>query len=337
MSWGIELAERGFVPDPLARWGMRRLLAERLRESRSVETAEVVQQMRRGPIALETVSANAQHYEVPASFFETVLGEHLKYSCCYWPEGTDSLDDAEALALAQVAERAGIEDGMEVLDLGCGWGSLTLWIAKHYPNCRILAVSNSGSQGDFIRRRLEERGLGNGAVRTADMNDFDPDRTFDRVVSIEMFEHARNYARLLERIAGWLAPEGRLFVHVFCHRERPYFFEDRGSGDWIARHFFTGGVMPSETLMEHFAGPVDLEARWKLDGTHYERTARAWLARLDARREQALQALASDPGGDPERALNRWRLFFLACAEMFGYNRGREWFVSQTLWSKGAV
>lgn len=336
MRWGIELAERGLVPDFLVRQGIRGLLRERLRQIRCGPAApEVVERLRREPIAAGTGSANAQHYEVPAAFFEAVLGRRLKYSACHWPDGTRSLDEAECAALAQVCRRAGVEDGMKVLDLGCGWGALAFWVAERYPSCRVHAVSNSRSQGDFIRRRARDRGLDNITVGMADLNRFRPRERFDRVMSIEMFEHVRNHARLLDRVARWLRPEGRLFVHHFCHRSRPYLFEDRDPGDWIARHFFTGGVMPSETLLDHFAGPVRLERRWRVNGRHYRRTAQAWLANLDRRRDAARAAFLPAPGPGADRWLRRWRLFFLATAEMFGWGRGREWFVSHSLWSPG--
>ncbi|MYD69298.1 MAG: class I SAM-dependent methyltransferase [Acidobacteria bacterium] len=335
----LEAAERGWIPDPVLRHGIRVLLRERLHEIRSApeSAAALVERMRQGPLAIDTRAANAQHYEVPAAFFEAVLGRHLKYSSGYWPPGTDSLDEAESAALDLACARAGVEDGMQVLDLGCGWGSLALWIARRYPGCLVSAVSNSRSQGAFIMERVRARNLRNVAVHVADLNDFQPDRTFDRVISIEMFEHMRNYARLLDRVAHWLGRDGRLFVHVFCHRSQPYFFEDRGPGDWMARHFFTGGVMPSETLMDHFAGPVRLEQRWRLSGTHYERTARAWLANLDYRANEVRAILATAHGADADRWLRRWRLFFLACAELFGYDGGEEWFVSHSLWSRGRI
>ena len=336
MRWAIGLAERGLVPDGLIRHGIRRLVRERLRQVRAAPEPEdvLVTRMREGPLATDTGAANAQHYEVPAAFFKAVLGRHRKYSCGYWPESAASLDDAEAAALALVCERAGVRNGMEVLDLGCGWGSLALWIGERYPDCRVLAVSNSRSQARFITQAARVRGLARVAARTADVNDFRPGGTFDRVISVEMFEHVRNHAVLLERIARWLAPEGRLFVHHFCHRSRPYFFEDRGPGDWIARNFFTGGLMPSERLLDHAAGSLQLEERWRLSGTHYQRTAEAWLANLDRRQSEVRAILAAASSADADRRLRRWRLFFLACAETFGYREGREWFVSHSRWSR---
>jgi len=335
MQWALNLAEQGWLPDPLVRLGIRRLLDTRIQEINSDphSSADFAEQMRHGPLAIETDRANEQHYEVPPEFFLTVLGSHLKYSGCYWPAGATSLDEAEAATLEMTCTRAEIEDGMEVLDLGCGWGSLSLWIAQHFPKCRVTSVSNSAPQGEFIRQRARAQGLTNIDVLTADMNDFQAAKTFDRIVSIEMFEHMRNYSLLLERVAGWLEPDGKLFVHIFCHRSRPYLFEDEGPGDWMARHFFTGGLMPSEHLMDEFAGPVRLERRWRVDGTHYEKTALAWLANMDRNKDAIRPLFESVYGSDAERWFHRWRMFFLACAELFGYDDGEEWFVSHSLWA----
>jgi cyclopropane-fatty-acyl-phospholipid synthase len=338
MQWTLNLAENGWLPDPVIKAGIRRLLRERISSINSDPslTAELTRQMKESPIALETDTANDQHYELPPGFFQMALGRHLKYSGCYWPEGTGSLDDAETAALEQTCERAGIRNGMKILDLGCGWGSLSLWIAKRYPNCRITSVSNSAPQGDFIRQRAGERDLGNIEVLTADMTTFQIAQTFDRIVSVEMFEHMRNYSALLERVANWLEPDGKLLVHIFCHREHPYFFEDNGAGDWMARHFFTGGLMPSERLMEEFSGPFSLEERWRVNGNHYQKTALAWLDNMDRNRYRILAIFAETYGkADAERWFHRWRMFFLACAELFGYNDGEEWFVSHSLWSLG--
>ncbi|MDH3524200.1 MAG: cyclopropane-fatty-acyl-phospholipid synthase family protein [Acidobacteriota bacterium] len=336
MQWTLNLAENGWLPDPAVKAGIRRLLRGRISSIRSDPhgIAELTRQMRASPIALATDAANDQHYELPPRFFELALGRHLKYSGCYWPAGTESLDAAEAAALEQTCRRAGIRDGMRILDLGCGWGSLSLWIGERYPNCRITSVSNSAGQGDFIRERALERGIRNLEVLTADMNAFQAARTFDRIVSVEMFEHMRNYEVLLARLAGWLEPDGRLFVHVFCHREHPYFFEDEGAGDWMARHFFTGGLMPSERLMEEFSGPLRLAERWRVNGRHYRKTALAWLGNIDRNREEILAIFTATYGpADATRWFHRWRMFFLACAELFGFNDGEEWFVSHSLWS----
>ncbi|MDH3253975.1 MAG: cyclopropane-fatty-acyl-phospholipid synthase family protein [Acidobacteriota bacterium] len=337
MQWTLELAETGFLPDAAVRVGIRRLLQGRIKSILSDRQSEaLLRDMRRGPIAIETDTANEQHYELPPEFFQIVLGRHLKYSGCYWPEGTESLGAAEAAALEQTCTRADLRDGMRILDLGCGWGSLSLWIGERYPHCQITSVSNSAPQGAFIRGRASERGLENIEVMTADMNTFQPRATFDRIVSVEMFEHMRNYSALLDRLSTWLEPQGKLFVHIFCHHSRPYFFEDAGPSDWMARYFFTGGLMPSEHLMDEFAGPVRLDERWRVNGRHYEKTALAWLANMDRNRVEILRLFAATYGKtDAKRWFHRWRLFFLACAELFGYADGEEWFVSQSLWSRG--
>jgi len=272
----VELCERGLVPDVLARHGMRRLMAERLRdeahggpEAAHLRQRARIQAWRTGPLAIDTAAANTQHYEVPAAFYQKVLGPNLKYSSAYYPPGTQDLGEAEAAALRLVCDRAGLEDGMSVLELGCGWGSLTLWMARHFPGIRITAVSNSHSQRRFIEAQAEARGLGNVRVVTADINHFSPESTFDRVVSVEMFEHVRNHEALFARIRSWLRPDGRLFCHVFAHREYAYPFEADGDGDWMARLFFTGGIMPSENLFLNYQRDLVLEAQWRLAGTHY--------------------------------------------------------------------
>ena len=333
MRWILDQVERGRVPDPLIRLGIRRLLRQRLREIEGADAAVLIDHMRSAPVAVHPAAANEQHYELPAEFFRRVLGPRLKYSCCTWPEGVDSLAAAEEAALAETCERAGLADGIEVLELGCGWGSLALRMAERYRSGRILAVSNSHAQRRFIRAAAAERGLGNLEVVTADMNDFDPaGRHFDRVVSVEMFEHMRNYRELLARIASWLAPGGRLFVHVFCHRRTPYLFEDRGPSDWMARHFFTGGLMPSANLFRHFEDDLVTEECWRVDGEHYARTLEAWLAELDRRRRPVLERFAATYGAaDAERWLHRWRLFLLSCAELFAYRGGSDWLVAHTL------
>jgi len=325
----IGVAEKIWFPDTVARWGIRRLCRERLRELTPGATDRLVMRMNEAPIAIATGAANDQHYEVPASFFECVLGTHLKYSCGYWTETTSGIDESEAAMLALCAERAGIRDGMRVLDLGCGWGSMSLWIAEAFPRCFVTAVSNSASQRRFIESRASRRGLENLEVLTADMNSFRPEGRFDRVVSIEMFEHMRNYGRLLKQIAGFLEPEGRLFVHVFCHREHAYFFEDDGRGDWMARNFFTGGLMPSVDLLSRFDRDLEVEEQWRVPGSHYQKTSNAWLERLDQRRETVRAILADGYGEDSaDRWMQRWRLFFMACAESFGFDNGNEWHVA---------
>ena len=336
MKAAVELAERGLLPRPMVRWGIRRLLRDRLQAERQrhepdreLALEEWLEQMRSAPIALVPEAANEQHYEVPAAFYELVLGPHLKYSSCYYEQADSTLGQAEAAMLAKTCERAELRDGQRVLELGCGWGSLTLWMAEHYPASQIVAVSNSASQREHILARARARGLHNLEVRTCDMNAFETDERFDRVVSVEMFEHMRNWEALLGKIAGWLVEDGRLFIHVFAHARYAYPFVDRGSGDWMSRMFFTGGMMPSDDLMERVRSPLEVEEHWAVEGTHYARTSEHWLDNLDARRAEALVVLGQTYGeSEAERWLERWRLFFLACAELFAHDHGREWIVS---------
>jgi cyclopropane-fatty-acyl-phospholipid synthase len=330
------LLERGIVPDPLLRLGIRRMLKSRLEEEAAADAEEtarrrarLAERMRASPIALSTEAANVQHYEVPPEFFRLVLGARLKYSSCLFPEGVENLDRAEEAMLALTCERAQIAEGHEVLELGCGWGSLTLWMAERYPGARITAVSNSRHQRAFIEGEARRRGLSNVAVVTADMNSFFASATYDRVVSVEMFEHMRNWPRLLERIASWMRRDARLFLHVFSHRAVAYPFEDRGAADWMARQFFTGGLMPSDDLLLDFSEHVEVEERWRVSGLHYARTAEAWLANLDRRRVKVLELFSRAEGpAAARRRYNAWRVFFLACAELFGYRGGSEWIVS---------
>jgi cyclopropane-fatty-acyl-phospholipid synthase len=337
VSVAIALAERGFVPDPLLRLGIRGLLRRR-REQESARaavpgaTAAWLEQMASAPIALETGAANAQHYEVPRAFFETVLGPQLKYSSCLFEPGVETLADAEEAMLALTAERAEIADGQDVLELGCGWGSLTLWLARHFPNSRITGVSNSSSQRKTILERARALGLDNVAIVTADVNHFTPRAVFDRVVSVEMFEHVRNWQALLERVYGWLVPEGRLFLHYFAHRTFSYPFETAASDDWMGKHFFSGGMMPSLGLLRQLHIPFRVEREWEVSGRHYARTAEAWLANLDDAAAGLSELFALELGStEARRQVQRWRLFFLACAESFGFDAGREWLVRHAL------
>ncbi|MCF7981121.1 MAG: cyclopropane-fatty-acyl-phospholipid synthase family protein [Pseudomonadales bacterium] len=338
----VELTESGYVPDRLVRHGIRKLLRQRLEEIHASDIEQMaeqqhafIQHMNNADIALLPELANEQHYDVPQEFYQGVLGPHGKYSCCYWSDGVNKLKDAEQAGLELTCEHAAIEDGMNILELGCGWGSLTLWMADRYPNSSITAVSNSKSQGEFIRKRARKRGFNNVEIITADMNDFETDKQFDRVVSVEMFEHIRNYRELFKRIHGWVAAEGKFFMHIFVHRTVPYLFEDKDSSDWMSRYFFSGGMMPSDDLPMHFQEELKIEKRWRWNGRHYQKTSEAWLQNLDANHDTLWPVLENTYGHDFAKMwFMRWRMFFLAVAELFGYRDGNEWFVSHYLFNK---
>ncbi len=290
---------------------------------------DLLDELRASPIAIETQAANSQHYEVPARFFELCLGKRLKYSSCYYRRGDETLEQAEEAMLALYGERAELADGQRILELGCGWGSLTLWMAERFPNARITGVSNSRGQREHILARAAARGLANVEIVTSDVNVLAFDRRFDRVVSVEMFEHMRNYAHLFRRIAGWMEPDARLFVHIFCHRELMYPFETQGQGNWMGRYFFTGGLMPAADTLLHFQDELVLQQQWRLSGAHYEMTANHWLANQDAQREQVLRVLGETYGEhEATRWAQRWRIFWMACAELFGYDGGNQWLVA---------
>jgi cyclopropane-fatty-acyl-phospholipid synthase len=338
----IDWAERGWMPDRAVRWGIRRLLAARLRleRGRSKEEAlrrksDFVESCKRGSIAQAVKLANEQHYEVPSDFYLRVLGPRLKYSSCLWNDDVRDLRAAEEAMLRLTCERAEIRDGMEILELGCGWGSLSLWMAEQYPNSRILAVSNSRTQKAHIDEQARIRGFSERLqIVTCDMNDFDVKRRFDRVVSVEMFEHMRNHEALLRRVSQWLGDEGKLFVHIFVHRELAYPFEVDGDNDWMARHFFTGGIMPSFDWFRHFATDLRLEQAWAVNGQHYAKTLEAWLQQLDDQRDELEAIFQGTYGADASVRLNRWRIFLMACAELFDYAEGTEWHVGHYLLGK---
>ena len=327
----ITAFESAPLPDPIRRaavnllvGGARRSLAGAPADANTVFARE----MAAFPIALHTAAANDQHYELPAAFFTRVLGPHLKYSSCLYPTGVEDLERAEALALAETCLHADLKDGQQILELGCGWGSLSLWMAEAYPCARILSVSNSGSQRAFIEARAAERGLSNLQVITADMNVFTTDLRFDRVVSVEMFEHMANWRALLTRVHGWLKPDGALFLHVFSHARAPYRFDVDDPADWIAQHFFTGGIMPSHALIHAFSDLFTVEADWRWSGEHYARTAEDWLANFDRNAAEIGAVLREVYGRDARLWARRWRLFFMATAGLFGHAGGREWGVS---------
>ena len=335
--------ESGLVPDTMVRAGIRRLLDRRRNEIRSGDvehasrvTNRFVERMNDSPIALVPESANEQHYEVPAAFFAEVLGARRKYSCCYWPQHVTGLDEAETAALAMTAERAGIGSGMQVLDLGCGWGALSLWLAEHYPDTRVTSVSNSASQRDYILSVARDRGLDNIAAQVCDMNDFAaPAGTYDRIVSLEMFEHMRNWGILFAKIDRWLKPDGLFFLHIFVHRTTPYEYVDRGDSDWMSRYFFAGGMMPSAALPLRFARHLAIDRRWAWNGKHYAKTCNAWLARMDSRKAAIIPILCDTYGAaEADRWWIRWRMFFMACAELFATGSGDEWFVGHYRFGK---
>jgi cyclopropane-fatty-acyl-phospholipid synthase len=335
----IDWCERGLIPDFLTRIGIRRLCRQRLREEysgdwRTRQTA-FVEQLRHSAVAIETQAANEQHYELPPEFFLYSLGKRLKYSSCYYPRGEESLDQAEEAMLKLYGERAELSDGQRILELGCGWGSLTLWMAEKYPQADITAVSNSAPQRLFIEARAAERGLKNVRIITQDVNQLTLEPAqFDRVVSIEMFEHMRNYEELLRRVASWLKDDGKLFVHIFCHREVAYPYEVEGEDNWMGRYFFTGGQMPAFDTFRHFARDLRIEADWRVAGTHYERTSNQWLETMDLNRARIMPVFEKTYGANAKIWFQRWRMFYMACAELFGYDSGQEWLVGHYRFSK---
>ncbi len=337
------LLERNLLPDPLLRFGIRRLLAQRLREedkgsaeAQRAHLQALIEELRRSPIAIETAAANEQHYEVPTRFYQLCLGPRLKYSGALWPAGVTTLAEAEERMLALYAERAQLADGQDILELGCGWGSLSMWMAEKFPKSRITGVSNSRTQKEFIDAEAARRGLKNLRIITCDMNRFDIEAgAFDRVVSIEMFEHMKNYQSLFAKVASWMKPGAQALVHVFAHRTLAYHFEVKDKSDWMTKYFFTGGIMPSADLFLHFQDHLKVQRRWWVDGRHYEKTSNHWLAGMDAARAQIMPVFEQAYGqAEAARWFQRWRMFYMAVAELFGYDEGREWGVVHYLFEK---
>ena len=337
----IELAEKGIIPDYFIRQGIVKNCENRLNNENVSNTEKVsskkqiwIEQMKESPIALVPEKANEQHYEVPPAFFENVLGKHLKYSSGYWPDGVNSLDESEESMLELSFERAQLADGDSILELGCGWGSLTCYMASKLPNSKITAVSNSKDQKEHILNRCKNQGLDNIEVVTADMNDFETESKYDRVVSIEMFEHMRNYKKLLSKISSWLNDNGKLFIHIFTHQSVVYPFENQGEADWMAREFFSGGMMPSHDLLLHFQDDLIIDDVWSMSGTHYEKTSLAWVNKMDANKDSIMKIFLKTYGDGAKLWFQRWRIFFMSCEKLFGYNNGSEWGVSHYRFNK---
>lgn len=341
----IRAMEKGQIPDAAIRFGIRKLCRDRLLE---LETGSLEKNMEKfeqhrkellvSPLAIHTKAANEQHYEVPAEYFHECLGKNLKYSSCYWPRPNMTLEDAEEEALSISCERAEIKDGMRILELGCGWGSLTLHMAKKFPKSQVVAVSNSSSQKAYIDSVAKARGLSNVMVLTRDVSQLESLAlefpSFDRVMSIEMFEHFKNYEILLSKISDVLSSSGKLFVHIFTHKTFSYHFETEGDDNWMGKYFFTGGQMPAHHLLPSFQKHLQLNAMWMWDGTHYEKTLEAWLLLMDEKKEKIFPIFEKTYGPDAVQWWNRWRVFYMACAELFGYDGGKEWGVSHYLFEK---
>lgn len=341
----LKLVESGLVPDQAIRAAIRALSKKRLiqegrydPEQGAQRYMDVLHMLKHSEIAIETDKANEQHYELPTAFFQAVLGKRLKYSACFFPHDRTSLDEAEEFALQIYSDRAQLNDGQHILELGCGWGSFTLWMAERYPNAKITGVSNSATQRQYILAEAEQRGLNNVEIITCDVNVLELEQgSFDRVVSVEMFEHVRNYQKLFEKIQSWLKVDGLLWCHIFCHRFLHYPFEIQSEYDWMSRYFFTGGLMPASSTFLHFQEHLELSKHWQWSGTHYEKTANAWLENMDRNAEQLKPLFEQVYMQDADAWWQRWRIFFMACAELFGFEQGQEWVVGHFLFKKKVV
>jgi cyclopropane-fatty-acyl-phospholipid synthase len=335
------LLEQGLLPDPVIRWGIRNLLSQKIAAEKKdglefgqARQIQLINQLKASPIAVNTPDANSQHYEVPAEFFQLALGPHLKYSSCYFRDGVTDLGQAERDMLAITCERADLQSGQTVLELGCGWGSLSLYMAKEFPESRFVGVSNSRTQKEYIDAQAKIRNLKNLEIITADMNIFETSRRFDRIVSVEMFEHMRNYQKLMAKAASFLNPDGKLFVHIFTHREFSYLYDETDDKDWIAKYFFTGGIMPADDLLLYFQDHFQIANHWRVSGTHYQKTSECWLANMDAHRKEIIPIFQKTYGEQYQKWLIYWRVFFMSCAELWGYRGGDEWIVSHYLFQK---
>ena len=337
--WFNFFISRGLIPDSLLRRGVRNQGRQRLQMMKNTDLKQeyltFLKQASSGKIAVHTDDANNQHYEVDSEFFQYCLGKNLKYSSCYWNDDTSSLDEAEDIMLDLYCKRAKIEDGMTILDVGCGWGSLSLYLAQKYPKSKITGVSNSNSQRKFIEKLGYERNLHNLNIVTKDINSFDTNKKFDRIISIEMFEHTKNSKILMDSINKWLAPDGLFFMHVFAHKYNPYYFDTEQKNAWMAKYFFTGGMMPNHDLFKDLESDLNYQKSWMLSGTHYEKTSNAWLDKMDSNKTKILELFRRNNSNSvAKKKFYFWRLFFIACAEIFGYNGGSEWIISHHLFKK---
>ena len=338
----IKLSEKQLIPDFAIRYGIRTLLKKRLDslvsnnpETNIQDKIDFIHKMNSSKIALVQELANKQHYEIPANFYKYCLGKHRKYSSCYWEDNTKDLDEAELLSLKLTTQHAKLTNGQNILELGCGWGSLTLWMAKEFPKSKITAVSNSSSQKTHILEQAKKRNLNNISIITEDMNKFNPKTRYDRIVSVEMIEHMRNHRQLFKKINTWLKPGGLFFMHIFVHKTQPYLFEVQDEDDWMSQYFFSGGMMPSEDLPLFFQEDLKIIDQWSWSGKQYEKTANAWLANIDFNKEKVMKTLEKIYGKDNSKKwFQRWRIFFMSCAELWGYRDGNEWKVVHYLFKK---